>query len=540
MSSPTDQNRRHALPANTRLNGKYQIQDVLGSGGFGITYSGFSLENGARVAIKEYFPHRIALRRQNEDGSYSVLPFPDAAAEEFEDGRRRFLKEAGMLKALKHLDIIASVYDFFEENGTVYIVMEYIEGPTLRQFIDENGPMTFSELLVLFTPLILSLSEIHANGLIHRDISPDNLILDPGSRLHLIDFGATKQNTSATERNTLILKTGYAPLESYLPNGNTGTWTDVYSLCATMYFCLTGAPPLDAMQRMDDSDQIGLTGLEHLLPVQRAAIERGLQLRPANRLENMQKLYLALTASSSPDQAETVRGADLPPDKRRLARAMMRKGRIPSLFRRPGGRTGWKALAVLAALIILAALSWLALSANRGGQGGTQPPGGGTLSTPLPSPESVRPSGTPGSPGIQTDALLSMISVTGMKLKKAERLLHKLDPSIRIETNYVSGDGQIGGDSGAAGLVLHQSVVPNTIFTKGSLPSILLTVSRKATPTELPSNRPSPRASGDSSAGNASGSSSAGNASSSSSDRRSPKPDYQVKPDDQYESFPLG
>ena len=514
MTFSMEQNNRHTLPANTCLNEKYVIENILGKGGFGITYGGYHKESGVHVAIKEYFPRHIALRCQENDSS-EVLPYPKTNTDEFEDGRRRFLEEARILKELKHLDSIVSVYDFFEENGTVYIVMEYIEGRTLRHFIDENGPITFSELLVLFTPLILSLSEIHANGLIHRDISPDNLILDTDSRLHLIDFGAAKQNATESEANTVILKAGYAPVESYIPNGKIGTWTDVYSLCATMYFSLTGMPPQEAIHRLDDeTDTIKLSGLETLLPQQRSAIEQGLQIRPANRLDNMQKLYLALTAPSSPDNAETVRGSALSAKTLRRIRILQK-----------GKKKTQRVLAtVLVTLVVLSLFLFFAIY-SKSGNSPDNPPGPPVTTEPSTKTESP----TASAPDTNLNGtLLSMISVTDMKLKKASSLLKKLDASINVEPYYVDDDAV------ASGYVIHQSVAKDTVFTKGSLSSILLTVSKGAK-----GNTSSPKK--NTASGRTTPPASATRIPANSPDTKSQhgKSDYHVSPEDEYTDFTL-
>ncbi len=442
----------HALPANTCLNGKYKTSHILGTGGFAITYGGCHMETKTPVAIKEYFPHRIALRTQ-ENGAFHVSPFPEKYTEEFEEGLRHFLNEAKILKELKHLDSIVSVYDYFEENGTVYIVMEYIEGLTLSQFIKENGVLSFPELLVLITPVILSLSEIHKKGLIHRDISPDNLILGTDSRLHLIDFGAAKKNTAPSNNNTIILKAGYAPAEQYIPNGKIGSWTDVYSLCATMYFSLTGQPPKEAIWRLDSDGSIDLDALTMLTPDQRKALEQGLQLRPANRLANMQELYNALTLPSSPEQTETVQitspsGASV----RKIHR--MLSGRKKRYF----------LLLPLLGLLLVFLVKELVYDRSE--------PLNPAASLPASTvPAQGTASGGKKEPTVQ-ETLLSMVNVTGMKLKTARKAIRKLDSDIRIETIYANSN------TTPSGYVIHQSVTKNTVFTRGNLPSVLLTVSK--------------------------------------------------------------
>ena len=157
-----------ALPVGTRLKQEYTIQKILGSGGFGITYGGVRIETGEFVAVKEYFPKRLAFRTW-EQGNLSLQLFSDRSRGEFEEGRRHFLDEAKILRKLEGLDSIVSVYDYFEENGTAYIVMEYIKGSTLGQIVKEKGTLSFEEMTTLFSTLLVSVGDMHQWGLVPFD-----------------------------------------------------------------------------------------------------------------------------------------------------------------------------------------------------------------------------------------------------------------------------------------------------------------------------------------------------------------------------------
>ncbi len=504
--------RSHALPNKTLLNHVYVIDEILGEGGFGITYGGYHKETGDHVAIKEYFPHNIAIRATRK-GIFLLRPFPEKKTEEYKKGLKRFLGEARILNELQYLDSIVSVYDFFEENGTAYIVMEYIEGLTLGKYIEENGTLPFSELLHLMTPVIRSLSEIHSKGLIHRDISPDNLILGTDNKLHLIDFGASCKNTANTP-GTVILKAGYAPPEQYLSGGRIGAWVDVYALCATMYFALTGKSPSEAIQRLEQDSLAPLAVPDDLLPWQRAAIEKGLQLRSANRFHDMEELYYALTTPPDTETQTTRMGSCLSPRSSWHIRRLYRPHRTPLYI----------GITTISLLLIIA----FAIRANRIASPKTtssESPASGSAagvtvaSTPTLVPEKTGASATEssltsGNPDQAQTGLISVPDVTGLTLQKAKKLFRKLDPSIQVETIYTYDD------TIASKHIITQSVAKETLFSKGHLPSILLTVSKGKKPDDPAS--PSPAATSGTS-GNSSG--------------KKRDSDYQVEPREDYQTI---
>ncbi len=282
------------LPIGTRLPHNYIIDNVLGEGGFGITYSGYVRNTDEKVAIKEYFPGELSYRLTDSDTPNSIVPYAGSEAP-FQKGCDHFRKEASILKEFQHLSSIVSVKDILEANGTVYLVMEYIDGITLKQYVKENGVLTYHELLSLITPVIQALIQIHKRGILHRDISPENIMVGTDNQFHLIDFGAASyENSHITKTITVILKSGYAPPEQYLSDGKQGAWTDVYALAATMYYALTGITPTDSIRRMQADDLPSLITLTPLEQWQADAIEKGMQLSAALRYQNMEIFYQAL------------------------------------------------------------------------------------------------------------------------------------------------------------------------------------------------------------------------------------------------------
>lgn len=497
----------HDLPAGTCLHQTYQIQKTIGAGGFGITYLAVRKDTGHAYAIKEYFPSSLAVRNVQE-GSYALQPFPAKNAEAFQKGRQRFLNEAKILKSFPDPESIVSVYDLFEENDTIYLVMEYIDGLTLSRYVRENGPLTFPETAELMAPIIRSLSKIHEKGLIHRDISPDNLILGIDNRLHLIDFGAAGKNIPGNRKNTVILKAGYAPPEQYIPNGSTGAWTDVYGICATMYFALTGTSPAEAVERLDPSCPPPLS-IPNLLPWQSSLLEKGLQLHPASRFQTAAELSHALEkASERAEDAVTELNTNVSKKDRAQLRKFLRHTRAR---RRSAFLTGVICLCAAFVCAVVFILSAHSRSQKQETSSHTAP-----YASPFSSPDASpsAPTGAselpaaptlPATPALTAaptltaapvlsepavaspgPALLTMPDLTGKQLNKAKKLLHKLDASIRINVSYVYSSSK------KAETVMSQSVRKGSSFTKKQIRSVSLTVSKGKKPSATHSPEPKP------------------------------------------------
>lgn len=277
---------------DTLKNGKYQILSVLGAGGFGITYKAYDNVLCTEVAVKEYFPRDLISRNRDEGCEIATVAY--GHLESFEEGRNRFKEEAWKLAEQHGLRSIAFVREWFDENGTTYIAMEYLQGVTLMEKLRQNGSLDYKWLLSRFLPLIQDLEKVHQRGVIHRDISPDNLILvGEEERLVLIDFGAARDYLS-DKTVVIFMKKGYVPLEQ-IGAGKEGPYTDVYALCATFYHCLTGVLPQASIAREKEDmlqwpSELGLRIPAHL----EAALQKGMAVWSAERFSNMNALFRAL------------------------------------------------------------------------------------------------------------------------------------------------------------------------------------------------------------------------------------------------------
>lgn len=240
----------HISPGEVLVN-RYQVGRVLGSGGFGITYIGYDNLLEQVVAIKEYLPTEFATRMPSQS---QVTVYGGEPEEQFRAGLKKTLDETQRLAQFQNEPDIIHVYDFFEENNTAYIVMEYLDGETLKDRLKQVGKMTVEEALPIILSVLSALKKVHAVGIIHRDIAPDNIYLLKDGSVKLIDFGASRQATTThTKSLTVIVKFGYAPLEQYQSGGNQGPWTDIYALAATFYKMITGIRPNESTERrLDD------------------------------------------------------------------------------------------------------------------------------------------------------------------------------------------------------------------------------------------------------------------------------------------------
>lgn len=323
----------HHLPPGTVLMDRYLIGRALGEGGFGITYIGRDLRLEVKVAIKEYFPSDRAAR--DAASSMDVHSCMSRNNSGYEQGLSRFLCEARTMARMEKQPQIVMVRDYFEANNTAYIVMEYVEG---TNFIDlaarRGGRIPASELFPLIEPLFTALSAMHKAGLIHRDISPDNLMLEQGS-VRLLDFGCARESSQGTDSTMAVaLKQGYAPIEQYQCMGQ-GPWTDVYALSATIYFCLTGRVPPKSLDRLlsDELAAPRALGIDITLEQQRALL-RGMEINPEKRCQTVDELYSGLyrTEDASagrgihPRDVESVTDTEAPAVKRRVS------GRIAALL----------------------------------------------------------------------------------------------------------------------------------------------------------------------------------------------------------------
>ena len=235
----------HLLPGTT-LAERYLVGRYIGEGGFGITYIGLDTTLNKRVAIKEFYPSGAA-NRTNEISDGVIIT--QGKEEFFSKGVERFMLEAKNVAAFSDEDGIVDVLDYFQANNTAYIVMEYLKGENLRDYVTNHGLFKSDELINLMYPVMRSLNAMHKKGVIHRDISPDNIMYTESGKLKLMDFGSARYYTNEERQLSVVLKQGYAPEEQYRKNGKQGPYTDVYALCATIYNCITGVIPEDSLDR---------------------------------------------------------------------------------------------------------------------------------------------------------------------------------------------------------------------------------------------------------------------------------------------------
>ena len=279
------------LLEETLLHEKYQIKKVLGQGGFGITYLAYDQTLQQNVAIKEYFPVKIVRRLGNTlrkgQGEYELsataMVYPQNGQEEkYLNGMQNFLEEAQVLFGKFDVEGLAAVIDYFEENGTAYIVMEYLSGPTLQEYEKEHkGKISEKQAEILLEPVINALAYIHSIGIVHCDISPDNLIFNKEGQLKLIDFGAAKNKKK--EKEEQYCKGGYTAPEQYLEKEFVGPWSDVYSLCAVWYEMLTGIKVPPAVERLQKDRLKNMTMASEVSEQTNNILKKGLSLEIQKR-----------------------------------------------------------------------------------------------------------------------------------------------------------------------------------------------------------------------------------------------------------------
>lgn len=468
----------HTLPIGYRLNERYVIDSILGEGGFGITYKAIDSKYIASayaksqagsnthtlsidsdnaphfVAIKEYYPSGIAARSTQGENPYYVTHFEGKLAVSFNKGIERFRQEAYLLKEFSHLESIVSILDIFDANNTTYIVMEYIEGLTIQNLVRKEGAIPFDDIMNLMKPLLKDLSVIHKKGLIHRDISPDNLLIGLDNKLHLIDFGsANHSNLNASKTYTVILKAGYAPPEQYIPNGKMRPWTDVYGICATIYYALTQTPPMDSLARMQQTNQTDSTekkllaiqsegGLEEY---QMKAILTGLSLSIKERYPSVSMLLNSLTTPSSDDRITEIHTE--------YTRKKFKSGIFSNRL--------FHIIAGVFALFIVLVLGFFTIKTLVNNSGTTL-----TSKAINNASDSTK----------ATSDILTMVNFTGWSVDRAISYLSSINSGIQIHT--VSEYSNVY----AKGKIINQSIKSNTQFTKGSIANMVLTVSKGKEP----------------------------------------------------------
>jgi serine/threonine protein kinase len=291
----------HVALAVGRKIGRYEILGVLGQGGFGITYRARDTQLSRDVAIKEYLPVALVIRQ----GAATVLPRSTDVADDFVWGRDRFIAEGRTLASLHEAPAIVRVFDFLEDNGTAYMVMELLRGETLDSKLRRQGPQSFAEIDAIVWPLLDGLQHVHAAGFLHRDIKPANILLNAAGRPTLIDFGASRAAMAGrTAAMTAVFTPGYAAAEQFT-SAKQGSWTDIYGLSATLYCAITGSPPPSAFDRMlDDAyEPLGERRPRGFPRALLAGIDAGLAVRAADRPQSIAAWRPILEKGSASDDA---------------------------------------------------------------------------------------------------------------------------------------------------------------------------------------------------------------------------------------------
>lgn len=472
----------YRLKPGTMLNNKYLVGNCIGEGGFGITYIGRDLTLDMRVAIKEYFPNGYVNR--NNTVSQDVTASTENQKEIFYKGKDNFLEEARKIAKFVGEPGIVGVREYFEANGTAYIIMDYLDGVNLASYVRSNGTISAERIFELMLPMVRSLKRIHESGIIHRDISPDNIMYLKNGSLKLMDFGSARYFTNNQKEMSVLLKQGYAPEEQYRKTGDQGPWTDVYGLCATMYRCITGTIPVDALDRMRSDtltppSQLGVDIPESMEVV----LMYGLAVFKENRcqsmdelgdlmekalarqqiaVDNAQNVYADINRTQAADgyyreQTQKQFTGSHPTQPRRSS-VNMASGYIPPQNRQPGqpapqNKTNKKAvtaIVVLSSVIIVAAI---------------------TLIVFLLLPRSDKPTSDPASGSISSgSASITMPNCVNMSMEYAKTNLE--NAGLVVETEYEYSN-DVTKDS-----VIKQSIDADSQVESGS--TVTLTVSKGA------------------------------------------------------------
>lgn len=285
----------HMVPGSI-LHKRYLVGRVLGFGGFGVTYIGFDLVLRVTVGIKEYLPGEFATRVPNQA---AVTIYTGEKEEQFLAGKHKFIEEARKLAKFQKVPGIVGIYDSFEENNTAYIIMEYLKGRTLKERLDRDKKLNLDEAVRITREILTALDVVHQDGIIHRDIAPDNIYLTERNEVKLLDFGAARFATSKHTRSlSIMVKPGYSPEEQYQSHGNQGPWTDVYAVAATCYRMITGELPEDSMERgiKDELRPPSKKGVK-IPKAMETAIMNALQVKPEDRTQSAHEFLEELSAA---------------------------------------------------------------------------------------------------------------------------------------------------------------------------------------------------------------------------------------------------
>ncbi len=282
----------NALPNGHHLNnGRYRIVRTLGEGGYGITYEALDLQKKKSVAVKEFFPTYVLQRSPNKIDTVCAVSNSEAA---LAHARMRFNEEASLLLSLKNVKEIVNVYHSFEDNNTAYYTMELLQGMDMQKRLKAYGRMSWQELSTIVIQIIRALYATHQVGFIHRDITPDNIFLLNDGTAQLIDFGNARRYR-ANQQLTAVVKDKFAPREQYIRTGKQGPWTDIYSLCVTIYYAMTGVLPKRATERVSEADVLPPLHTVTSVPIEVSrAIQIGMAAEESKRYQSITDFAYAM------------------------------------------------------------------------------------------------------------------------------------------------------------------------------------------------------------------------------------------------------
>lgn len=276
---------KRAFSPGTLVHNRYRIEKVLGEGGFGVTYKVRDYKENRISALKEYMPMDIAYR---SPGSMQVVPV-HGNEQSYEKFKQGFLEEAQTIYSFQGHPNIVGVYHLFAENNTAYYAMEFIQGVDLSKHLSQNGNrISWEAMRPIVAQIITALRAVHSKGIVHCDISPDNIFVLNGGQAKLIDFGAAKRMLKA-KSSVVLLKKGFAPLEQMSANGNMGPWTDIYALAVTIYRSITGRMPPPAEERITGDATIwpSQMGIQEPFPGWENALRKAMSVYPEGRYQNV-------------------------------------------------------------------------------------------------------------------------------------------------------------------------------------------------------------------------------------------------------------
>lgn len=284
---------RNHLEPGTMLCGRYIIGRPMGLGSFGNTYIGWDTTGDFAVTVKEFLPTEFAVHRP---GTATIQFLSDEGRERFQTGLATFKEAVEIVRSLEYLDTVNPILDFVEENGTAYTVCKYLHGKTLKVFLTEYRTLAFDDAMSIMTPVLQTLDAVHQNGILHRDVCPENIFICDDGQVKLLDFGLSQFDLlQNTEGLSIILKPGFAPIENYVHHLVAGAWTDVYGAAATLYKMLTGVVPPDAMARQREDTLTRPSELDSdIPPAAEKALLRALSLSPENRYATAEAFLNAL------------------------------------------------------------------------------------------------------------------------------------------------------------------------------------------------------------------------------------------------------